>query len=387
VPPELAAVIRPEVPGLADEIIDEIRRAIPEYGPPLDGPFGRAQRAGVVRALMTFADVVEDPATPLDSYAQACREFGRAEARERRSLGLLTGAHRVGFRMAWQRAMEAGHFSQLPAETVSLVCDALFDYLDLLVEWCRDGYLEEKARLERSGESSRTRLLALILERPPVPRRAIDELAEAAGWTVPDEVTMVALTEGARWSPALPDGDLLASLEDPQPQLLVPGQIDRQRRATLEAAMDGRQAAVGLAVPLADAADSLRWARQALALAGTGIIDDGPVTMCEDHLLALWLLRDEALVDQVAGHKFTESLPDGGRQQQWFAETLETWLQTWGSTTKIAERLRIHPQTVRYRIHKLEAALGDQLDDPDARFAMGLILRAKRLRQKANGRV
>jgi DNA-binding PucR family transcriptional regulator len=48
----------------------------------------------------------------------------------------------------------------------------------------------------------------------------------------------------------------------------------------------------------------------------------------------------------------------------------------------MAGRLCVHPQTVRYRMRKLEQALGGQLGDPDARFAMELVLRATRLRER-----
>jgi DNA-binding PucR family transcriptional regulator len=42
----------------------------------------------------------------------------------------------------------------------------------------------------------------------------------------------------------------------------------------------------------------------------------------------------------------------------------------------------VHPQTVRYRIRQLERTLGDQFGDPDARFAMEMVLRVMRLREK-----
>lgn len=50
----------------------------------------------------------------------------------------------------------------------------------------------------------------------------------------------------------------------------------------------------------------------------------------------------------------------------------------------LVNRLCVHPQTVRYRMRKLERTLGGQLDDPDARFAMELVLRATRLRERAS---
>jgi DNA-binding PucR family transcriptional regulator len=38
--------------------------------------------------------------------------------------------------------------------------------------------------------------------------------------------------------------------------------------------------------------------------------------------------------------------------------------------------MQVHPQTARYRIARLREVLGDQLDDPDARFELQLALRA-----------
>jgi hypothetical protein len=58
------------------------------------------------------------------------------------------------------------------------------------------------------------------------------------------------------------------------------------------------------------------------------------------------------------------------------AETLLAWLET-GKSSSVASRLFIHPQTARYRLHKLQDLFGDQLDNPDARFELALVLRAR----------
>jgi DNA-binding PucR family transcriptional regulator len=38
--------------------------------------------------------------------------------------------------------------------------------------------------------------------------------------------------------------------------------------------------------------------------------------------------------------------------------------------------MQVHPQTARYRIARLRELLGDQLDDPDARFELEIALRS-----------
>ena len=50
-PPEVAEVLRPELPGLADEIVTELSHGVPDYARPLEGPFGKALRSGVEEAL------------------------------------------------------------------------------------------------------------------------------------------------------------------------------------------------------------------------------------------------------------------------------------------------------------------------------------------------
>jgi hypothetical protein len=60
-PPDLAAALRPALPDLAQHIIVAIGREVPPYARPLEGPFGRALRVGVQRALTRFLDEIENP--------------------------------------------------------------------------------------------------------------------------------------------------------------------------------------------------------------------------------------------------------------------------------------------------------------------------------------
>ncbi len=157
--------------------------------------------------------------------------------------------------------------------------------------------------------------------------------------------------------------------------------MDAERRKALELALGGRPAAVGIKVPLAEAADSLHWARQALALSRAGIIPPGKLIVCDDHLLTLWL-SEGRLLRQLAKQQFASLAGLSERQQGRLTETLGVWLETGGKAAEVAARLKIHPQTVRYRMRILERVLGDQLHDPDARFAMEVVLRAQRLQGK-----
>jgi hypothetical protein len=386
VPRQLAALLRPELDSLAEEIITEIRRNIPEYARPIDGPYGQALRAGVGLAIAAFVDQVGDPAMPRERRDDVCRKLGHYEEREGRSMDTLQAAYRVGGRVAWQRIMKVGRRSSLSSSTMSQLADVLFGYLDELASLSLAGYTEARARSVEAVEEWRRRLLHLILECAAVPDNAIGELAALARWQVPTEVTLVAVTSGATVARPLLDEDILTELRGADPYLLIPGPLTPARLRTLQTALPGERLAVGVTVPLRDAVDSLRWARQALGLAGHGVFGSGRIVDCAEHLSTVWLLSDTALIEQISKRQLAALDGLTSKQRTRLLETLGAWLRTRGSALEIAEQLNVHPQTVRYRMRQLERTFGAQLEDPDQRFALELVLRASRLRELAQRR-
>lgn len=348
----------------------------------MDGPYGRVLRMGVGQALSTFLDLIIDPAAPHDHRDEVCRKLGEYEAAEGRSLDSLQAAYRIGAHVAWRRAVDLGARHSISSEVMSHLADAVFRYIDDLASLSTDGYLRAKSRSSASQDEWRQRMLRLILEQPAVPRRAISDLADLVDWTLPQQVRMVAIQPPVAPSLALP-ANALADLQAAEPHLLLPGDVESHQRTALEACLAGRPAAVGIKVPLAEAAESLHWARRALALSRSGAIAAGKLIFCDDHLLTLWL-SEGRLLTLLSRQQFA---PFGGlseRQQQRLTDTLDVWLETGGKAAEVAERLSVHPQTVRYRMRILERVLGGQMNDPDARFAMEVVLRARRLSERSS---
>jgi hypothetical protein len=381
-PRQLAALMRPELASVGEEIIAEIRRTIPEYGRPLDGPYGHAMRIGVEQALLAFVDHVADPSTRHDRRDDVCRKLGQNEALEGRSLDSLQSAYRVGARVAWQRMMRMGRRHALSSPVMSLLADSLFAYIDELASLSHDGYLSAQARSAGAVAEWRRRLVHLILS-SAAPRGAVDDLASLAGWVVPDSVTLVAISSGTKCAIPLLDGDVLLDIRRPDPYLLVPGPFSAGRQSRLATAIPVGRLVVGLTVPVAEASDSLRWARQALELAEAGQLGADRIVRCVDCLPSLWLTSDNALVDQLARREFGRLEGLTAKQRARLVETLGVWLETRGSAAEIADRLHVHPQTVRYRMRQLEKTFGDALNDPEGRFAIELVLRATRLRDRS----
>ncbi|MEU0227526.1 helix-turn-helix domain-containing protein [Streptomyces sp. NPDC006284] len=385
-PKEFAAFMRPELPGLMKEIGAEVTRAYPVYGRLLNGPNADAIRQGVEQALYAFVDRVADPGKNAALRDELLRRFGRVEAYEGRELDTLQGAYRLGARIALRRARAVGQQYRLSPTLILAFADALFAYVEELEQISREGYVEVQSRASSEVPALRRRLLHLILTGPPLPQ-ALSGLCEAAAWPLPADVTLVALR------PPLPEhlqaglaDDVLFDLDIPHPHLLIPGALTPERLAMLDAALAGAHAVLGLTVPLAQAADSVRWARRVLKLIDEGVVADAPVVRCEDHLVTLWLLSDPALVTHLAAAELApiEQLPASRRDR--LVETLRVHVSTRAPAEQVGEMLGVHAQTVRYRLRNLDALLGDRLADPDHRFALEATLRALHLLSRETGK-
>ncbi|WP_393062693.1 helix-turn-helix domain-containing protein [Streptomyces sp. LN549] len=381
-PQEFATIMRPELPSLIKEIGVEVTRTYPEYARLLSGPNGQAIRVGVEQSLSSFVDLVAEPSTSTSLRDDMCRRFGRFEAYEGRTMETLQGAYRLGARVALRRAKKVGRSYNFSPTLMLSFADALFAYVDELESLSREGFLEVQSQTGEQSEAMRRRLLHLILAGRPVPRTAIAELSEQTGWTLPEEVTLVAARAPAGLDRVSADRDILVDLSDPQPHLLIPGPLDDARRTMLDQTLLGTRAAIGLTVPTALAADSIRWARRVLELVDAGVIDDAPIILCEDHLITLWLLSDPVLLDQLAQRELAPIAGISATRRERLIETLRIWLDTRGTAAHMGELLDVHPQTVRYRMRNLESIFGEQLIDPESRFSTEAVLRALQLRAR-----
>jgi DNA-binding PucR family transcriptional regulator len=89
------------------------------------------------------------------------------------------------------------------------------------------------------------------------------------------------------------------------------------------------------------------------------------------------VLLDE-IVSQVAGQpRLVDPRVRQLREQDpMLAETLQAYLDGFGDIAAVAQRLHVHPNTVRYRVRRIEKLLSTSLDDPDDRLVLALGLRA-----------
>jgi len=379
---ETAAVVRARLGGAIPEMIEAIARGVPDYASRARPDYQQRLADAVTGAVACFIAHVARPDQSTQAITAEFRAIGGTAAREGRTLDALQDALRLGARVAWRWLCEAD--AGLDRRELSRVGEAIFAYLDELAAACAQGYAE--ARVQAAGDRQR-RLLAAIVSDPPSRAELVASLARAAGWVLPAQVAVVVLGWRQQDGLLLPPG-VLADWTGPEPCLLVPDPDGPGRQAALDRALSdrapsdraprGRPAAIGPSVPLARAAMSLRWARHALALARAGVIPAGPVR-CDQHLSTLLILADEELAAALRGRHLAPLARLRPAQRDRIAETLLAWLQLGENAAEVAQRIHVHPQTVRYRMRQIHELFGDQLRDPDQRFELQLALRIRTL--------
>ena len=381
-PPEVAEVLRPELPALADEIVAELSRGVPDYARPLEGPFGQALRSGVEEALGRFTTIVATPGADADAGREVYVNLGRGEMRAGRSLDALLAAYRLGARVAWRRLAAAGERAGLSPRTLYTLAEAIFAYIDELSADSIEGYAREQAAAAGALQRRRQRLAALLVQDPPPAPPTVEAAAANAGWRLPRTICVLVVEADDTSEHA----DRLATRLGPEalvahlPPLNVAVVPAPARRDELEAAVRDRAAALGPAVSWQEAGLSFARAREVLRLAQEGGIDGGEALLvAESHRLSLLLGADRRLARDVAEAALAPLAAETDASRERLGTTLDAWLRHRGRTEAVARALHVHPQTVRYRLARLRELFGSRLDDPDGRFELELALRARRV--------
>jgi len=114
-----------------------------------------------------------------------------------------------------------------------------------------------------------------------------------------------------------------------------------------------------------------------------GALPSDGLLVVEDHLADLMVLGGAGIAERVAARRLA---PLDGLTEKAAARMRATalaFVRHGGNSVAMAEELHVHPQTVRYRVARLRELLGEQLEDPDARFELELALRSRALSDAA----
>ena len=358
-------------------MIAALRERVPEYQRPLRGRFGVGIRRGVEEALGQFADLIADPSLDRSASERVYRGLGRGEHRERRPLDVLLAAYRVGARVSWRRVSAIAIEEGVDRETLALLAEAVFAYIDELSALSVEGYAREQSIAAGEVERRRRPLALLILDSEP-DDGAIAAAAAEAGWEPPETVAALAWAggDGRRFRARLPAGLLTAEADAASGLALLPDPQGPGVRGRIARAAGDLLVVLGPAVAPTEARASAERARAVRGLALAGSIQATGVVLADDHLGALVAHGDEAALAALATRRLAPLADETPASRARLSETLRAWLDHQGEVAAVAAQLHVHPQTVRYRLARLRERFGDVLDDPDGRFELALALRS-----------
>jgi PucR-like helix-turn-helix protein len=416
-PASVADVIEPELDAITEEIMATIAREVPEYARPFEGSFGRGVRTGVTEALRQFLALIRSPSGARGPGREVYIALGRGELRQGRTLDSLQSAYRVGARVAWRRVAEAAREADLDPETISLLAESIFAYIEEISADSVEGYAEARSRVEDERRRGRRELVALLLREPPAEEADVRAAASGAGWRPPRTAAALAVPEEAvdRLVARMP-ADTLGARIDGVGCAVVPDPDGPGRAAEIERAVQagrsgqaaragrgpeartgrgpsapggtaagGREArgrpaiaSLGPAGPLRDLPASWSLARATLRAIEAGAVEtDGRPVRADEALGDLLLFENRGLVERIAARCLAPLRELTPKARARMEETALAYLRERGNAAAMARALDVHPQTARYRLARLRELLGEELDDPDARFELELALRGR----------
>ncbi|WCB91448.1 hypothetical protein DSM104299_00119 [Baekduia alba] len=354
----LIALLRADLTAMTDATEAIVHREHPE----LVARVGTADvRLGVAHTHERFVAILDDTAP--DDRARHIA-FGAATAAAGASVEELMAAYRIGAQVGWRRVLAFAADLDLPGDVALTLASKSMAYMDELAANSLEGFAREAEAAQGARARARQALLDALLDGRG---DDADALAAAAGWPLPARLRVAVLlsAEGHRFD----DRILLLGRADG-----VAVAVAREEDADALLAEELPLAA-GPAVAADQAPLSLARARRLAALARAGVLPADRPHRWEDHLADLIVHADAGAGEALVAARLDPLRDASPARERLLRETLQAWLDHPGRPREIAKALHLHHQTVRYRLTRLRERLGDDLDDPSARFELGLALR------------
>jgi hypothetical protein len=382
---EIAGAVTSRLPELVDRVAERILAEIEFYRDrdvvsleDLKGSVGN-NLASMVAQLTT--DQPPDLSAP--------RATGRRRAEQGTPLADILHAYRIGFTELWEAIVDEGRRGgQAPSETL---VDAASGVWWLIGEYTQEltvAYRETAAELLLAGARERSALVEALFTGGIPDRDTLWEAAKLLRLPWEGVFVVVAAEAPGLAQEGLPDVEaLLAARGFGSAWRLHPdvqtGVVSLRRDDALSGLLEllgrGVRARAGVSPlyhSLADTPRALHYARLVL-----GSLPAGAAAVARFEQTPLRVLAAAApdaageVVRTVLGPVL--DLPDQDRST--LLGTLQAWFDAGGSAVEAGRRIYCHPNTVRYRLRRVQEHTGRSLDDPRAAAELLAALDALRL--------
>jgi PucR C-terminal helix-turn-helix domain/GGDEF-like domain len=372
--PEIAAVagsVSARLPALVERVVRRVLEEIEFYRDrevvSLDD-----LRASVLSNLESMVGQLTSDQPP---DLSAPRATGRQRAQQGTPLADILHAYRIGFTELWEAIVREARSARAPSETL---VDAASGVWWLIGEYTQEltvAYRETAAELLLAGARQRSALVEALFTGGIPDRDTLWEAARLLRLPWEGVFVVVAAEAPGLAKEGLPDAEaLLAGRGIGSAWQLHPdtqmGVVSLRQRETLPFLLEllGRsvRARAGVSpiyASLGDTPRALHYARLVLGTLPAGV--PAVAQFEQTPLRALAAAAPDAaaeLARTVLGPVLDLPAPD----RSTLLGTLRAWFDAGGSAVETGKRLYCHPNTVRYRLRRLQEHTGRSLDDPRA---------------------
>ncbi|MGD6979897.1 MULTISPECIES: helix-turn-helix domain-containing protein [Citricoccus] len=379
-PADLGARLAPAAERVTQQIIDVVPDQIPAYAITRTERFNEVLYLGVHGALEQLLSLPGTDSPALDEHSrELVAALGAGEYRQGRSMDALLAAYRTGARITFRGLSEACAEQGMEMSVVVDLGESILAYIDELSAVSVQAYAFEQTSRAGARELRRADLVGALLAGTTQPAE-LRRLAAAADWRLPDRIAVVVmpLELASTVRTRLGTAGLVVERESEATAVVAAPEVAGLRSRVAEV-FAGSSAVIGPParwdrVPLSHRVARLVAAQRA---AGQEPDDGGAPVFAADHLGRVVLGAEPEVMAELASRRLAplDELTEAKRPVM--EQTLLSWLVHWGQRVPVAEELGIHPQTVGYRLSRLRELFGEQLDDPEVRFELEMVLRTR----------
>lgn len=361
------------LPRLIEDALDATLERIPFYRDQRVVPAAELRRS-IERNLRFLVTALADPQAPPDLEAPAAT--GRRRALQGAPLPEVLQCYRMTFGTLWDALVGQARRSGRPGSAEALLTAAglIFRLTDQHALALTEAYRAATAELLVARQQRRSALVEALLTGHPIPDAGPWEAAALLGLPADGHLVVVAAGVRGLAESSLPDVERRLGAHGmasgwrltPAQQLGVVSLRPDQQETLLAVLNEIAKARTGVSPPyrsFSDTPRALNLAQAALAGLPSGqaqvrAFDPSPLAalmVCEPD-------EGRRLAAEVLGPVL--GLPAGDRAG--LLETLNAYLDHAGSAERAAEVLYCHPNTVRYRLRRLQELTGRSLAEPRA---------------------
>src|SRR5271156_4278188 len=347
-----------------------ITREVRPYGATVAVPFDVVAAGCAANMRAIFGAI----AAGGDFNVTAATRLGIERARDGVPLSSVMEAYRVGFRRGWAAvAAEAATRPGMNGDALHTLTAKLLTAQDLFTNAMAAGYRQEQTRRGVDAETQRFMLIDALMHGRLFERCSLWEAADYLRLPSTGPFVVIAADIARFGVDALPDVEAkLRSLDVssawrglPDVQVgIVHVNTDRHLAAVLALVSRVAIARVGVSGRFDDLRDTARGLRQARVTLRGRAEPGSPVSVFDGSILATAAVSAPDVMVELASPVMECFADLSEEEREILLETFQAWRDHDGSIRTVGEMLFCHPNTVRYRMHRIEQRTGRSLTRP-----------------------